>query len=103
MVSKDHSPKHFIREWRRHRGMTQVELASAIQIDRTKFNKIERGKRRYIPAVLEAMASTLGCAPGDLISRRPDHASEIETLYLSLSDEDRSRAIAVLKTVFGRV
>jgi transcriptional regulator with XRE-family HTH domain len=102
MVSEDHSPKHFIREWRRHRGLTQDELANAIRVDRTYLNKIERGKRRYIPSVLEAMAETLGCAPGDLISRRPDQTSEIEALYMSLSAEDRSRAIAVLKTVFGR-
>jgi len=102
MVSEDHSPNHYIREWRQHRGMTQDELASAIQVDRTYLNKIERGKRRYLPSVLEALAETLGCAPGDLISRRPDHTSEIETLYMSLSDEDQARAIAVLKTVFGR-
>jgi transcriptional regulator with XRE-family HTH domain len=103
MVSEDHVPKHYIREWRRHRGMTQDELAIAIQVDRTYLNKIERGKRRYIPSVLEAMAIALNCAPGDLISRSPDHSSEIESLYLSLSAEERCRAIAVLKTVFGRV
>jgi DNA-binding Xre family transcriptional regulator len=82
--------------------MTQAELAEAIEIDRTYLNKIERGKRRYIPSVLEAMASKLGCAPGDLLSRRPDHSTEIETFYMSLSEEDRSRALAVLKTVFSR-
>jgi transcriptional regulator with XRE-family HTH domain len=102
MVSEDHSQKHFIREWRRHRGLTQDELANAIRVDRTYLNKIERGKRRYLPSVLEAMAETLDCAPGDLISRSPEHSSELETLYLSLNEEDRSRAIAVLKTVFGR-
>ena len=80
------SPTHFIREWRQHRGLSQAALADAIEIDRTYLNKIERGKRRYVPTVLEAMAATLGCRPGDLISRHPDHASEIETLYMSLSE-----------------
>ena len=93
---------HFIREWRRFRGLTQAELADAIRVDRTYLNKIERGKRRYVPQVLEAMASTLECAPGDLLSRRPDHASEIETLYQSLNEDDRARAIAILKAIFVR-
>ena len=93
---------HFIREWREYRGLTQAELANAISVDRTYLNKIERGKRHYQAYVLEAMATHLECAPGDLLSRRPDHSSEIETIYHSLSEEDRTRAIAVLKTVFGR-
>jgi len=96
------SQDHFIREWRMFRGLTQAELADAIRVDRTHLNKIERGKRLYAPQVLAAMASTLDCAPGDLIRRRPDDLSEIEILYQSLNDADRARAIAVLKAIFGR-
>jgi transcriptional regulator with XRE-family HTH domain len=96
------SQSHFIREWRTFRGITQAELAEAIRVDRTYLNKIERGKRRYVPQVLEAMASKLECAPGDLLSRRPDHASEIETFCQSLNEDDRARAVAILKALFGR-
>jgi transcriptional regulator with XRE-family HTH domain len=96
------SPSHFIRQWRKHHGLTQAELAAAIDIDRTYLNKIERGKRGYMPHVLEAIASELGCKPGDLISRHPQHGSEIETLCKSLSAAEQQRAVAVLKTVFSR-
>ena len=96
------SQSHFIREWRTFRGITQAQLADAIRVDRTYLNKIERGKRRYVPQVLEAVALKLECAPGDLISRRPDHASEIETLYQSLNEDDRARAVAILKVLFAR-
>jgi ribosome-binding protein aMBF1 (putative translation factor) len=82
------SPSHFIRQWRKHHGLTQAELAAAIDIDRTYLNKIERGKRGYMP--------------GDLISRHPQHGSEIETLCKSLSAAEQQRAVAVLKTVFSR-
>jgi len=96
------SQSHFIREWRTFRGITQAELAQAIRVDRTYLNKIERGKRRYVPEVLEAVASKLDCAPGDLLSRRPGHASEIEIFCESLNEADRARAVAVLKALFGR-
>ena len=94
-------PRHFIRQWRKHHGLTQAELAAAVDIDRTYLNKIERGKRGYMPHVLEAIAAELGCTPGDLISRRPEHSSEIQTLYMSLSEPEQRRAVAVLRTVFS--
>lgn len=102
MIEPNLSPSHYIRQWRKHRGLTQADLASAIGVDRTYLNKIERGKRDYVPHVLEAAAAQLGCAPGDLISRDPADSSEIETFWLSLSEPDRLRALAILKTVFSR-
>jgi transcriptional regulator with XRE-family HTH domain len=97
----DH-PGHYIRQWRIHRGLTQAELADAIAVDRTYLNKIERGKRQYAPVLLEALAPVLACKPGDLISRRPGHSSELETVYMSLTEEDRLRALNLLRVAFGR-
>jgi len=101
VIEQTISPNHYIRQWRKHRGLTQADLACAIGVDRTYLNKIERGKRDYVPHVLEAAAVQLGCAPGDLVSRHPARHTEIETFCMSLSDADRQRALAVLKTVFS--
>lgn len=95
------SPQHFIHEWRRHRGLTQARLAEAIGVDRSQLNKIERGRRPHARPVLQAIAARLECEPDDLIRRHPSHTSELETLYRSLSPEDRPRAIDLLKSVFA--
>ena len=95
------SPQHYLREWRRHRGLTQAQLAEAIGVDRSQLNKIERGRRYHAKPVLEAIAARLECEPNDLIRRHPSHTSELETLYMSLSPEDRPRAIDLLKSVFA--
>lgn len=95
------SPQHYIREWRRHRGLTQAQLAGAIAMHRSQLNKIERGRRYHSKPVVEAIAAVLGCAPDDLIRRHPSHTSELETLYMSLSAQDRPLAIHLLKSVFA--
>jgi transcriptional regulator with XRE-family HTH domain len=95
------TPQHYIREWRRHRGLTQAQLAEAVCIDRSQLNKIERGRRPCSRPVLEAVAAKLECEPNDLIRRHPSHSSEFETVYKSLSPEDRPRAISLLKAVFA--
>jgi len=96
------SPQHYIREWRRHRGLTQAQLADAVGVDRSLLNKIERGRRSHARPELEAIAARLECAPHDLVRRDPSHGSEIETLYLSLSVDERVRAMDLLKIAFAR-
>jgi len=95
------SPQHYLREWRKHRGLTQAQLAEAIGIDRSQLNKVERGRRPHARPILQAIAATLECEPDDLIRRHPAHTSELETLYMSLSPEDRPRAIDLLKSAFA--
>jgi len=96
------SPNHYIREWRRHRGLTQAQLADAIAVHRGHLNKIECGRRYHARPVVEAIAARLDCEPNDLIRRHPSHTSELETLFRSLSAEERSRALDLLKTDFAR-
>ena len=101
MDSQHPSPKHYIREWRRHRGLTQAQLAEAIGVDRSQLNKVERGRRYHARPVLEAIAAKLECETNDLLRRHPSHTSELETVYMSLSAEDRPKAIDLLKSVFA--
>lgn len=95
-------PKHYIREWRKYRGFTQEQLANAIAIHRSQLNKIERGRRYHTRPIIEAIAASLRCEPDDLVRRHPSHTSELETLYMSLSAADRSRALDLLKQAFAR-
>lgn len=64
---------HFIREWRKHREMTQAELADAIGVATSSISQLERGDQGYSQATLEALAEALGCSPADLLARNPQH------------------------------
>jgi transcriptional regulator with XRE-family HTH domain len=102
-VDRNHpSPEHYIREWRRHRGLTQAQLADAVGVDRSLLNKIERGRRPHGKPVLEAIAARLECEPTELVQRHPSHTSELETLYMSLSVDEQVRAMHLLKLAFVR-
>lgn len=95
------APRHHIRAWRKHRGLTQVELAAAIGMDRSYLTKIERGDRRYDQPFLEAAARALDCTPGDMIGRDPTDSAELEAVWATLTPEERTRAIAVIRAMFS--
>lgn len=96
------SPSHFIRAWRKARGLTQQQLADQVGIDRSYLSNIETGRRRYDQPFLEAAAARLRCTPADLISRDPANGDDLEQLVASLSGDNRERALDVLRAMFKR-
>lgn len=93
--------RHFIREWRKHRGLTQEQLAERIGIGRSYLTKIERGARRYDQPFLEAAAEALRCGPGDLITRDPTDPEGFWSIWERLKPPERIRAVAVLRALTG--
>jgi len=92
---------HYIREWRKHRDLTQEQLAERIGIARSYLTKIERGTRRYDQPFLEAAAEQLRCEPCDLIMRDPSDPEGIWSIWDSLKPAERVQAIAVLRAIQG--
>jgi transcriptional regulator with XRE-family HTH domain len=91
--------RHFIREWRKHRGLTQEQLAERIGIGRSYLTKIENGARRYDQPFLEAAADALRCDPGDLITRDPTDPEGIWSVWEQIKPLERKRAVAMLKAM----
>ena len=91
--------RHFIREWRKHRGLTQDHLAERVGIARTYVSKIESGARRYDQPFLEAAAVVLDCTPADLIVRDPRDPEGIWTLWDTLEPAERRQALAVIQAL----
>jgi DNA-binding Xre family transcriptional regulator len=60
--------RHPIAAWRRHRGLTQVELAAMAQIDHGYLGLLERGARAGSPETLARIARALGCLMEDLLA-----------------------------------
>jgi transcriptional regulator with XRE-family HTH domain len=90
---------HFIKEWRKHRGLTQEQLAERIGIDRGYLAKIESGKRRYDQPFLEAAAEVLRCEPADLIIRDPSDPDGIWSIWDQLKPTQREQVVEIAKTI----
>lgn len=90
---------HYIKEWRKFRGLTQVQLAERIGIDRAYLSKIESGKRRYDQPFLEAAAVVFQCAPADLIIRDPTDPAGIWSIWETLDAPQRTQVVEIAKTI----
>lgn len=90
---------HYIKEWRKHRDLTQEQLAERIGIDRAYLSKIESGKRRYDQPFLEAAAVVLQCEPADLIIRDPSDPDGIWSIWDQLRPIERSQVVEIARTI----
>jgi transcriptional regulator with XRE-family HTH domain len=99
MIKKKERQRIFLREWRKHRGVTQEGLADRIGIDRTIVSKIENGKLDYHQHFLEAVAYALMCEPADLLMRDPTAPEAIWSIWERIPPADRPKALAVLQAL----
>jgi transcriptional regulator with XRE-family HTH domain len=99
MIKKQQRQRIFLKEWRKHRGITQEGLADRIGIDRTIVSKIENGKLDYHQAFLEAAAYALMCEPADLLVRDPTAPDAIWTIWERIPQAERPKAQAVLQAL----
>lgn len=93
---------HYIREWRKYRGLTQEQLAERIGITKSYVTKIETGARRYDQPFLEAAAEVLRVAPADLIMRDPSDPEGLWSLWDDLTPPERQQAVDLIRVVKKR-
>ena len=58
-----------IRVWRKHRGMTQQQVAEKAGISKSYLSQLESGQRRGTTEVLSAVASALSVSLEDLVAK----------------------------------
>ena len=92
-------PRHFIRAWRKYRGLTQAQLAERIGIDRSYLSNIETGRRRYDQPFLEAAAEALRCDPPDLIMRDPTEPEGMWSIWDQLGPIERRQLVDIAKAL----
>ena len=68
-------PSTFIRDWRKHRGLTQQELADAVGWVVSNVSQLEQGRQGYSQPGLEAVANVLRCEPWQLLAGPPSSAA----------------------------
>lgn len=68
----------FIREWRKARGLTLVQLGELAGVDHGNLSKLERGIFPYSQSVLESLAIAMGITPVTLLALHPDEVAKLE-------------------------
>ncbi len=97
--------RHFMKEWREFRGLTQEQAAARFDMDRTNLSKIERMKVPFDQPLLEMAADAYRCDPADIIMRNPLIQGAPWSLQDSLrqaSPEDQARIQTVVEALLRK-
>lgn len=92
-------PRHFIREWRKHRNLTLERLAERIDVTHGALSQLERGETNYTQPMLEALADALQCTPGDLVTRPPSHDPGLWTIWENATPVEREQITRVVQAM----
>lgn len=91
--------RQFIRQWRKHRGLTQDQLAERIGVNRAHLSRIETNGREPDLALLELLAEELRCEVADLIVRDPSKAESMWTIWEQLAPVQREQLSEIAQTL----
>ncbi|PLW77870.1 helix-turn-helix domain-containing protein [Cohaesibacter celericrescens] len=89
----------YLREWRKHRGLNQDELANAIDSTKGTISRMELGTRPYNQPFLEACAEVLNCSPADLLSGPPEENGMLDELHSKLSGKSKEQLAKILNLI----
>lgn len=91
-------PPHYLREWRKHRKMTQQELADAINTSKSAISDLERFNLQLSPKWLNRIAPVLNTQPGYILDHDPEAIpTDVIDIWSKIPDRDRERAARVLR------
>lgn len=89
--------KHFIRQWREYRTLTQDQLAARLEMSKASLSRIENNKQPYTQDFLEACADALLTDPASLLIRNPLDKRSIWSIWDQVKPVDRKKVIHILE------
>lgn len=93
--------RHFIVEWRKHRGLTQEQLAERIGTTKASISRIESYETGYTQDFLEACADALMCEPGDLLMRNPTDTEAPWSIWNHAKPGEKRQIVDVMRVIVG--
>jgi transcriptional regulator with XRE-family HTH domain len=100
-MAKTAKAPHFIRQWRKHRGLTLEALAERVHMTHGNLSRIERGEVPYNQVLLERLAEELRCEPADLIVRDPSDPGGLWSIWDRLTPPQREQGAGLLRVIAG--
>src|SRR3954453_22393294 len=89
----------YIREWRKHRGLTLGEVADRLDMTPGHISMLERGQRGYTQETLEAVAAALQTDVASLLMRDPTDPEAIWTVWDQAKPAQRRQLLEVAKSL----
>lgn len=90
---------HFIKQWRKFRGLTMQQLAERLELSVSTFSRIERYRQSPTLDLIGQISVQLDCSPGELITRDPSRPDDMWAVWNSMTAEERARVFAVAKAL----
>jgi transcriptional regulator with XRE-family HTH domain len=98
--------KHYLREWRQHRGLSLRKLADRMEVEpgvpitsHANLGRIELFQQPYSQDILEAAAVALECSVSDILSVDPSKEGEVVDLLRLLKSKDPDTVRAFLNAL----
>jgi len=70
-IKKRAGVRHYVKEWRTKRGLTQEQLAERVDRSRGLISQIESGTTLLTEDLIYALAEAFQCEPGDIFRVNP--------------------------------
>lgn len=94
-----HRHRHFIREWRQHRGLTQELLAERLETTKANISRVENLKQGYTQDFLEACAKALATDVASLLMRNPADPEGMWSVWDQAKPGERRQIVEIAKTL----
>lgn len=91
--------KHFLREWRQHRGYSLERVAEAVGMTHASLSRIERGLQQPRDELLVLLADYYQTEPASLRMRDPTEPDSLWTIYDQLTPVQRRQVTEIAKTI----
>ncbi len=92
-------PPHFVKEWRKFRGLTQEQLAERAGMSPNNISQLENNRQRYSADGLDRLAAALNCDPAHLLLVDPSKEDAIWPIWERANQVERVRIVAVAKAL----
>lgn len=92
-------PRHYVKEWRQHRNLTQDQLAERVDRSRGLISQIEGGLTDLTEDMIYALASALNCEPWDIFRVNP----LVEGSVVDITDALRGKPADIQAEALGFV
>lgn len=95
----------FLKRWRKHRRLTQEELAVLAELTAASVSQLETSKQGFTSDSLSRLARALKCSPVALLAYDPSKEDSFWPLFEAaeaLQGNDRQRARAIMQTALDQ-
>lgn len=93
----------FIREWRKHRGLTLEQLSERAGMTPGNLSHLERGLIPYNQDTLETLAVALGTDAASLLMREPGSGDGIWTVWENATPAQRQQIVEIAQTITRKI